>query len=125
MGNNSKTRFLALLLGVAPVSGGLTSCSLVIESRDRQCEKDADCASFSNAVCDVAGGVCVPRSTGTGGGGTGGAGGGCVGPDGCFSCPPEKPVEFLNACTDVLCVPYDNTQLQGLLQEDGSVPPVP
>lgn len=105
-------RRLAAVAGLVTLAG----CSLVIESRDRQCESDADCAGNEGAVCDLAGGVCVPDSTGTAG---------CVGPDGCFSCEPETPVEILNACTDAECVPYDNTQLQGLLEEDGSLPPVP
>lgn len=118
----SKTRAAALLFGAVAIFVDLPGCSLVIETRDRQCEKDADCASFDNAVCDLAGGVCVQRVTT----GTGGGGGGCVGPDGCYSCDsPQTQEEFLNACTDVECVPYDNTPLQGLLLEDGSVPPVP
>jgi len=50
---------------------------------------------------------------------------GCEGPDGCFACEPDSQVEFLNACTDAACIPYDNGQLEGLLLEDGSVPPVP
>ncbi len=102
---------VTLVVAAAPLLG----CSLAIESRDRQCERDADCSGFGAAVCDVAGGVCI-QSAGTAG---------CVGPDGCFACPPTKTEEFLNACTDAECIPYDNTQLQGLLQEDGSVPPVP
>jgi hypothetical protein len=95
---------------------GLAGCSLVIESRDRQCERDQDCSGFDGAACDVANGVCVPRaSTGTS----------CEGPDGCWACAPENQEQFLNACTDAECVPYDNAQLEGLLLEDGSLPPVP
>lgn len=26
----------------------------------------------------------------------------------CFACEPQKDVEFLNACTDSTCVPYDD-----------------
>ncbi len=105
---------LVVALAAMPWSSG---CSLVIESRDRQCEGDDDCASFDNATCDVSAGVCVPR------GSTGSAS--CVGEDGCYACVPEQQEEYLNACTDAECLPYDNTQLQGLLLEDGSVPPVP
>jgi len=111
----SKTRAVVLLVA-APAFATLGGCSLVIESGDRQCERNEDCAGFDDAVCDVAGGVCVPASSGTAG---------CVGPDGCFACAPEQPEEFLNACTDSACVPFDNAQLEGLLLEDGSVPPVP
>jgi hypothetical protein len=112
-----KKRAAALMAAVLVVPvlglGAATGCSLVVESQDRQCEADADCSSFEDAVCDVAGGVCVSRLAG------------CLGPDGCFSCPPAAQAEFLNACTDAECIPYDNTPLLGLLQEDGSVPPVP
>ena len=70
--------------------------------------------------------VAGPSSTGAGGGGAGGSTStGCEGPDGCFACEPDSQVEFLNACTDAACIPYDNGQLEGLLLEDGSVPPVP
>lgn len=47
MGNNSKTHFLALLFGLtAPFLGGLTSCSLVIETRDRQVQKTRIARAF-------------------------------------------------------------------------------
>ena len=42
--------------------------------------------------------------------------GGCEGPDGCYACPPQTQVQFLEACTDAECIPYDNTQLEGLLE---------
>jgi hypothetical protein len=110
---------------------GATGCSIVVESPDRQCERDEDCAGFEGAVCD--GGACVPRdaattSTGPGSGASSSASsgtGGCEGDDGCFACEPTKQAEFLNACTNAACVPYDNAQLEGLLLPDGSVPPVP
>jgi hypothetical protein len=120
----SRTRAVALLVAAAASSASGPGCSLVIESRDQQCAEDADCSGFAQAVCDAARGVCVPGS-GTTATGTGGAGGGCVGPDGCYACVPENQTDLLNACTDAECIPYDNTQLQGLLLEDGSVPPVP
>ncbi len=134
-------RTAALLLASLAALGGSFGCSLVVESQDRQCEADADCNGFENAVCDVAGGVCIARgptgiSTGvSSSGGAGGAGptstststGGedCIGPDGCVSCKPIAQEDYLNACTDAQCVPYDNSQLDGLLEEDGSLPPVP
>lgn len=118
----STTRAVVLVV-VAPALG-VAGCSLVIESRDQQCADDADCSGFGDAVCDVARGVCVPGG-GTGTGTGGGAGGGCIGDNGCYACAPARQADFLNACTASECVPYDNGQLQGLLQEDGSVPPVP
>ena len=128
-----RTHLTALAVAALAALLGVSGCSFVVESQDRQCETDADCSGFADAVCDTAGGVCVarevagPSSTGTGGGG-GGSGStstGCDGPDGCFACEPDSQVEFLNACTDAACIPYDNGQLEGLLLEDGSVPPVP
>lgn len=125
---------LAALLGPLGVAGmgAAAGCSLVVESQDRQCESDADCRGFDGGVCDVAGGVCVRRdavgstsSASSGGGGGGAGGGGCVGEDGCFACAPSAQAEFLNACTDAACVPYDNAQIEDLLLEDGSLPPVP
>lgn len=50
----------------------------------------------------------------------------CVGPDGCFDCTPEKPLELLNACTDAACAPFANTKDRlPLLADDGSLPPLP
>ncbi|NUO52717.1 MAG: hypothetical protein HOV80_28045 [Polyangiaceae bacterium] len=119
----STLRFFAVLtVGVAALSVA-SGCSLIIENRDRQCENDEDCAGFGDATCEISSGICVARAGSTASGSTGSAA--CEGPDGCFACEPTKTEEFLNGCTDVACVPYDNGQLQGLLQEDGSVPPVP
>lgn len=127
-----RTHPAALAVAALAALLGASGCSFVVESQDRQCETDADCSGFTDAVCDTAGGVCVAREVAgpgsTGGGGAGGSGSsstGCVGPDGCYACEPDAQVEFLNACTDAACIPYDNTQLAGLLLEDGSVPPVP
>lgn len=119
--SRSTTRSLALVASSAAALAWLAGCSFVVESRDRQCERDADCAGLENAVCDLAGGVCVPDSSTT----TTTSSGGCEGPDGCYACPPQTQVQFLEACTDAECIPYDNTQLEGLLEPDGSVPPVP
>lgn len=50
----------------------------------------------------------------------------CIGPDGCFDCAPQKPLEFLNACTDAACSPFANTQERlPLLEGDGTLPPLP
>lgn len=118
----STLRFFAVLTAGIAAFYAASGCSLIIENRDRQCEKDEDCAGFGDATCETSSGICVARG-GTTSGSTGSAV--CVGPDDCFACEPTKTEEFLNACTDVACVPYDNSQLDGLLQEDGSVPPVP
>src|SRR5687767_8787707 len=39
-----------------------------------------------------------------------GDGDGCVGQDGCFACEPTNSAEFLNACSDASCEPFDNSQ---------------
>src|SRR4051812_32987969 len=33
---------------------------------------------------------------------------GCIGAAACFKCEPTKTEEFLNACTDGQCTPFDN-----------------
>lgn len=50
---------------------------------------------------------------------------GCAGPDGCYKCEPAKPIEFLNACTDRTCVPFDNKARLPLLEDGKPLPPVP
>lgn len=49
----------------------------------------------------------------------------CEGPNGCFDCPPTRPVEVLNACTDATCEPFANKERLPLLGEDGTLPPLP
>ncbi len=50
----------------------------------------------------------------------------CVGPEGCFACPPTKPAELLNACTDATCAPFPNTvERLPLIGPDGKLPPLP
>ncbi len=112
-----RTSTLAIVVGSIAALGAGPACSLVVESRSTQCQTDDDCSGFENARCDVAGGVCLARET------SGTAG--CIGAEGCFSCEPTVQVEFLTACTDAECIPFDNAQLEGLLLEDGSLPPVP
>jgi hypothetical protein len=120
----STLRFFAVLTAGVAALGAAPGCSLIIESRDRQCESNEDCAGFGDATCEISSGICVGNATSTSTSGSTGSAA-CAGPDGCFACEPTKTEEFLNACTDVGCVPYDNGQLQGLLLEGGSVPPVP
>lgn len=50
----------------------------------------------------------------------------CEGPAGCFDCVPTKSVELLNACGDASCEPFANTvERLPLLQQDGTLPPLP
>lgn len=77
-------------------------------------------------------------SSSSGQGGAGGAGGNggeagaagaggspnCAGPNGCYACPPKETDQYLNACTDSQCSPFDNvTRLP--LYNGGNLPPLP
>jgi hypothetical protein len=50
---------------------------------------------------------------------------GCAGPAGCFKCVPTKNDEFLNACTDGLCTPFDNAARLPLFKVGQPLPAVP
>jgi hypothetical protein len=57
------------------------------------------------------------------------ADGGCTNPagfggKGCYSCPAVNREEWLNACTDSTCSPFDNARVTRLLP-DGSLPDLP
>ena len=49
----------------------------------------------------------------------------CTGDKGCFSCTPMADVEFLGACTDATCVPFDNHSRLANLGADGFLKPLP
>jgi hypothetical protein len=49
----------------------------------------------------------------------------CSGPNGCFACEPVKLDEFLNACTDGQCTPFDNAARLPLFKAGQPLPPVP
>jgi len=42
----------------------------------------------------------------------------------CFACAPEKREEFLNACTNAACAPFDPARVTKLPQ-GGQLPPIP
>ena len=42
----------------------------------------------------------------------------------CYACPPSTSDQFLNACSNAACVPFDVRRLTNLLP-DGSLPPLP
>lgn len=53
-------------------------------------------------------------------------GGECLGENGCYDCPPTDHAHVINACTDASCEPFPNTkQRLPLLNDDGSLPPLP
>jgi hypothetical protein len=48
----------------------------------------------------------------------------CTSAAGCFVCTPVELVEFLNACTDSSCQPFDNAARLPLYN-NGVLPPLP
>lgn len=118
------------LLALLALSAGLVTLGIACDSSDDNPEPTYD----PTQPDDGKGG-----SGGDGNGGSGGSdddgGAGGQGDDGgedcwqteprvCFQCEPETNAEFLDACTDSQCVPYDNSKLSMLLP-DGKVPPLP
>ncbi len=84
----------SLVVVVVMATGG---CSLVVESRDRQCGSDSDCGRLgAGLVCRDE--VCVASS----------------GTSTCSSAEPTTPVQFLNRCTDAQCTPFDDCARLGL-----------
>ena len=49
----------------------------------------------------------------------------CTSPAGCFSCKPASLTDFLNACTDGQCAPFDNVARLPLYEPGKALPPVP
>lgn len=109
------TAFLALVSGLMIVG---IACS----SSDDNPEPSVDPIGDG----DAKGGSGGDGGSGGSGGGDGGGDPGCweSEPRVCFSCEPERNEEFLDACTDAQCVPFDNGKLTKLLP-DGKVPPLP
>lgn len=50
---------------------------------------------------------------------------GCTGAAGCFKCEPVTNDNFLNACTDGQCTPFDNAARLPLYKAGQPLPPVP
>lgn len=48
----------------------------------------------------------------------------CTSDAGCFVCEPIELVDFLNACTDSTCQPFDNVARLPLYN-NGALPPLP
>jgi hypothetical protein len=109
---------LLALLGVAPVA-----CSLFLDHDDQQCSADNQCSAFTDATCDPKTHLCVTKTTSSSSSGSAG-GASCTGDDGCYACKPKTTDEFLNACTDAKCQPFDKKRLTHLLP-DGGLPPLP
>jgi hypothetical protein len=74
----------------------------------KKCATDADC---TQGTCR--GGFCSVGSCE-----------GTIGGKPCYACAPEKREEFLNACTDATCVPFDPARVTKIKPGD-PLPPVP
>lgn len=91
-------------LAMGVLAAGALACSLIVEHRNEQCNSDADCARFAGAVCNLADGVCVPASSGPGGGD------GAVAPEDCAA--PDKPlVEIIGDITESYTLKCDKDYL--------------
>ncbi|WP_159396616.1 hypothetical protein [Sorangium cellulosum] len=69
---------VALALALGALATGAVACSVIVEHRNQQCTSDADCAQFTDAVCDLTDNTCVPESSASGGGDGGSTTGGCA-----------------------------------------------
>ena len=80
---------LVMVVAAVAVSVGLVACTVLLDRNAPQCKNDGDCARFSGNYPVCSNGVCVSS--------------GLV-PDHCFMGTPEKPEDFLNACTHSACI---------------------
>jgi hypothetical protein len=127
-----------LLLVFAVVES--SACTLLVDTKVRQCQTTADCTRFGDSVCDEDQLICVPRppsaptdaaapgidAAGTDAGAPAdGAQAACQGTNGCYSCAPANDVQYLNACTEQRCFPFDNRARLQNLASDGTLKPLP
>ena len=50
---------------------------------------------------------------------------GCLSAAGCFTCEPVNLPDFLNACSEGQCAPFDNVARLPLFEQGKPLPPVP
>jgi len=106
----------ALLGLAAALAIAAAACSLGNVSHD-DCTGDAQCSAAFGAGSRCDQGFCSPATSP-----------GCqkTGADGraCFGCAPKTAGDFLNACSDATCSPFDDKRLTKLTP-DGGLPPLP
>ena len=105
------------------------SCSVLLSSDATQCQSNADCARFGPAICNTERHVCAPSPSVPVDGGVRDTAGAdtalvCHVPGGCFQCTPVTDPEFLSACTDSTCIPFDNSRLTNV-NYDGTLKLLP
>ncbi len=94
---------IGVALGLLLTAG----CSVLVDDGASQCDTDADCVHFGgHPYCREH--VCVPSG---------------LGPDGCVAGAPASQGDYLNACSQAACVPFDNCARLGLCGDNVSMPP--
>jgi hypothetical protein len=94
----------AALFASATLLAVSAACTAIVDRSTTQCHTDGDCAHFGGRpLCQ--GGLCVKSG---------------FLPDDCFLGAPQQPTDFLNQCTTVACMSFDNCGRLGLC--DGGAP---
>jgi hypothetical protein len=74
------------------------ACTVLLDRNAIQCQTDGDCAKFGNhPYCEN--GLCVQSG---------------LSPKDCFYGTPQRPNDFLNQCSAVQCLSFDNCSRLGL-----------
>jgi hypothetical protein len=104
------------LFGVAALTCGLFSCQSILGFDDFVVREDAG-----------NGGQDATTTDGGGGGGDGATEASCNVDlaTTCYACTPQSTDQYLNACTEAQCLPFDRTRILPLLTADGGLPPIP
>jgi hypothetical protein len=129
-----RPRVLAWLGAALALATTAAGCSLGNLSPDA-CEQSGECVALFGAGSECVNGYCSDQvkctddadcAAGTCRGGFCAVGSceGAVSGRPCFACAPETRTEFLNACTNATCVPFDKARITKL-PPDGTLPPVP
>ncbi|HEX7666987.1 MAG TPA: hypothetical protein VF407_20800 [Polyangiaceae bacterium] len=102
---NARGLLIGAAIAVAALGGGMLACNAILGLGDYQV---------------VDGGVLPGQDGGPNPGGDCGV----ASADGpCYACDPSTDIEFLNACTDSTCVPFDDkTRIPNF---DASLPDIP
>jgi hypothetical protein len=80
------------------------ACTALVDRSTTQCHTDGDCAHFGGRpICQ--GGLCVSSG---------------FQPDDCFLGTPQQPSDFLNQCTTVQCMSFDDCSRLGLCDGGGA-----
>ena len=125
--------FAAAALLVAPLLGA-EACSLGNLTPDH-CTQSSECTGVFGVGSECVNGFCTEavkcvvdadcqEGTCRGGYCSVGSCEGTVNGRPCHACAPEKREEFLNACTNATCEPFDASRVTKLPQ-DGKLPPLP